>query len=56
MGHWYEKLLLMVQKMGVIDFKLEKSKQKPKIKDKTHAEMYNRRIQKNQNSIDFMSR
>ena len=32
------------------------SKQKPKIKNKTHAEICYRKIQQNQNSTDFMSR
>ena len=51
----------MVQKKSVIDFKYDKRKKKisqriPKIKNKTHVEIYNRKIQQNQNSTDFMSR
>ena len=61
MGYWCKKLLLMVQKKSVIDFKYDKRKKKisqriPKIKNKTHVEIYNRKIQQNQNSTDFMSR
>ena len=60
MGHWCEKLLFMVQKKGVINFKSERrkkiiSKLKPKIKKK-HAEICNGKIQQNQNSTGFMSR
>ena len=31
------------------------SKREPKLKNKTHAEIYYRKIQQNQNSTDFMS-